>query len=75
MFHSTHVYTYISQANGGILDCPCLDNLVSNMLLYALLLSPEQEVSLYEASHDLEYLDMVVQESLRMYPSLPRYIK
>ena len=69
------MYTYISQANGGILDCLCLDNLVSNMLLYELLLSPEQEVSLYEASHDLQYLDMVVQESLRMYPSLPRYIK
>ena len=31
-------------------------------------------VSLYEASSDLEYLDMVVQEALRMYPPLPKYV-
>jgi len=29
---------------------------------------------LYEASHGLEYLDMVVQEALRMYPPLPKYV-
>jgi len=34
--------------------------------------SLEQEVSMYSAAQELQYLDMVVQESLRMYPASPR---
>ena len=33
-----------------------------------------QEVSLYEASQKLKYLDMVIQESLRFYTPVSRYI-
>ena len=32
-----------------------------------------QEVSLYEAAQKLKYLDMVIQESLRIYSPIPKY--
>ena len=31
-----------------------------------------QEASMYDATQELQYLDMVIQESLRMYPPAPR---
>jgi hypothetical protein len=32
-----------------------------------------QEVSLYKATQDMEYLDMVVQEALRLYSPAPQW--
>ena len=36
-------------------------------------LASSQDASMYDAIQELHYLDMVVQESLRVYPPLPRY--
>ena len=33
-----------------------------------------QEESLYDATQKLQYLDMVIQEALRIYPPAPRYM-
>ena len=30
-----------------------------------------QDKSMYDASHELQYLDMVIEETLRMYPPSP----
>ena len=35
---------------------------------------PIQDKSMYDASHELPYLDMVTQETLRMYPPVPGYV-
>ena len=35
-------------------------------------LTLSQEASMYDATQELQYLDMVIQESLRMYPPAPR---
>ena len=35
--------------------------------MYALF-SSRQDKSMYDASHELQYLDMVIEETLRMYP-------
>ena len=32
------------------------------------LILPVQDKSMYDASHELQYLDMVFEEALRMYP-------
>ena len=42
--------------------------LTSHLLTHSL----PQEASMYDATQDLQYLDMVIQESLRMYPPAPR---
>ena len=33
-----------------------------------------QEVSLYKAAQELKYLDMVIQESLRLYTPVPKLV-
>jgi len=42
----------------------------TELLLHYLTYS--QEASMYDATQELQYLDMVIQESLRMYPPAPR---
>ena len=35
---------------------------------------PVQEKSMYDASHELQYLNMVIEETLRMYPPAPVWV-
>ena len=35
---------------------------------------PVQDKSMYDASHELQYLDMVIEETLRMYPPAPVWV-
>ena len=34
-----------------------------------------QDKSMYDASHELQYLDMVMEETLRMYPPATAYVQ
>ena len=40
----------------------------------ALSFTSTQEASMYQATQELQYLDMVIQETLRMYPAAPRLL-
>ena len=40
-------------------------------LMHLLFILPIQDKSMYDASHELPYLDMVIEETLRMYPPAP----
>ena len=33
-----------------------------------------QDSSLYDATRNMQYLDMVIQESLRIYPPIPEFV-
>ena len=46
----------------------------AKLCVFATFTSVAQEASLYDATQKLKYLDMVVQESMRLYAPIPRLV-
>ena len=55
-------------------NCIALQNLFSQRLIMIYVVLPLQDASVTTVAQEVPYLDMVIDETLRLYPPSPKYV-